>query len=89
MATKRQYQNVARQLNRELPYGKVSVVDTAGYGIYCDKWSLRLDDDVYDMLYEMQDKKTANIMMDELYTADGQKFYLEPYTSRLHNLAVI
>ena len=85
---KRIYNNVARQLNKALPYGQVTVLDTKNHGNYCDIYSLYLDDNAYDMLYQQGDSMTKTIF-NQTFEIGKEKYYIEPYNSRLLNLAVL
>lgn len=84
------YIEVAKQLNSKLPYGSVSIMDTKHIDKqYCDEYSLYLENDVYDMLHEQRDTITANAFFDTVFEVNGNKYYIEPYNSRLHNIAML
>lgn len=84
------YDEVAKQLNKKLPYGSVKVVATVEVDPeFCDRWSLQLDDNAMNMLHEQRDRKTIQAFFDTLFTVDGKQYYIEPYNSRLHNIALL
>ena len=84
------YNQVAKQINQMLPYGSVMVISTNMVNPqYCDKWSIVLDDDAYAMLYEQQDKKTANVFFDQTFSIGDGQYYIEPYNHQLMNLAIV
>lgn len=84
------YNLFAKKINSQLALGAVTVTDTSNIDKqYCDKYSLRLDDDVMSMLYENKDTHTAQVFFDTVLEYKGNKYYIEPYNSRLHNIAMI
>lgn len=84
------YEKFAERINEQLEFGSVEVFDTPDVDEkFCDKISLRLDDNAIAMLYEQRDSKTAGVFFDTVLEYEGEKYYIEPYNSRLHNIAMI
>lgn len=74
MATKKQYEAIAAIINRDLPLGKVSVIDDPN-GM--DKYCLLLDDDAYEVTWGEFGNDGA--MLESDYEVGVHNFYLEPY----------
>jgi hypothetical protein len=94
------YKSVAKTINAALRVYQdgtfkpaVTVRDTSDQGRYCDKWSLAVNDDLYDLIQRPGIAQNL-FYADEIYTytqRDGRDFdmYIEPFNSWLFNLAVL
>jgi hypothetical protein len=94
--TKKDYEKVASIINTTLrQYYKddtlkpqVIVTDTRHMGAYCDRWSLVVNDDLFDLL--QRSGLAQNLFYaDEIYTVGDNDLYIEPYNKTLFNLAVL
>lgn len=85
--TKRDYNAVARTINKMLGFKGVTVIDTPDVDQYCDKISMWVADDLYDLLYERHDRNCSAIIFDNNFSVGEKDFYVEPYNGRLLNLA--
>lgn len=67
---------------------RVEVRNTSDQGKYCDKWSLAVNEDLYDLI---QRTGTAQNLFyaDEIYTVGDNDLYIEPFNNWLFNLAVL
>ena len=95
MVTKSQYETVARHINSRLSkldghglHPRCSVQNTANHGYGFGKYSLMLNDDLYDLV-EYKGIAQDMFYADETYTAGDDDFYLEPVTKTYFDLAVL
>lgn len=95
---KRIYNQVASIINGQLKKydtdnmkPRVTVLNTADYGKYCDKWSLYVNDEAYDLIHNHQGKAQDMFFADEVFVVDDfdHDLYIEPYNKTLFNLAVL
>ena len=90
---KADYKEVAAIINEKLEYARdkdfdprVTVVDTADRGFGFDKYSLRLNDDLYDLI-EYKGKAQDMFYANEVFIVGDRDYYLEPVTKTYWGLA--